>query len=252
LCTPASLKIFSLLTLKAVRDVLKIPTILWSLVIIGLIALCTSNGAIIANKLFPILFIMATRPSMDIKDWTYFRRNIKRSIVMIGVYAIIAIVLSFILVGFTSLIISILRNWYTQYHQAIIIIPIILIFSIMIICSVMFAFMSIPVQYFALLFYLDRKESIWLAYKRALAMFWYNMPAIGIYISCFALLFIPISLCLVLFLRYISALPFLASLLNQYISTLYSIILICLLTNLYIKLVHDQYELYFPGDVYNE
>jgi hypothetical protein len=112
--------------------------------------------------------------------------------------------------------------------------------------------LSHPIQYFSLLFYVDRKESIWMAYKRAMQMFWYNMPAISIYSLLFGLLSIVAYLPAAGLVFVFTYIPMITLIINQYMTILFNLAYICLMTNLYIKLVHEQYDLYFPADVHNE
>ena len=46
--------------------------------------------------------------------------------------------------------------------------------------------------------------------------------------------------------------PIIYSSIKYLLEMMLNLIYVCLATNLYIKLVHDQYELYFPEDAHKE
>jgi hypothetical protein len=256
LCTWANIKIFTFLTLKATYDALRVLMVPWFLiplcvlVIMSLIPevpgsigvrslLCSKAITIFAC----IMFILAARPSIELKNFAYFKKSMMRGIWMLLFFGTITIVIVCLGLLWTQFFYSWSRGGTVLYLLGIVI--------TLIACLLSVIFVGF-FKYFAILFYLDRTESVWIAFKRAFMMGWYNMPVVILYWFVYSLLLLCISMVMALILSVLFGTPCLISvLINQVASLVFDLIFICLATNLYIKLVHEQYELYFPEDTHN-
>jgi hypothetical protein len=257
LCTPEALKTFALLTLKATRDALYVLMTPWILIPLGLVlglyffGLTTELSLKLLSLVFSVLFILAARPSIEIKDFAYFKKNIVRSLVITA--ALIPFLLLWVLVGIAG--VQLVYGGSLHANHVINLIMIVLLYAIATLIIMPFMFILFFVQNFALLFYLDRTEGVLIAYKRALTMYWYNLPAIGIYSLSFGVIsLVMYVLCAMLFQLFFNPSSWfftLFILMQQLLRTLFNLGFFCLMTNLYIKLVHEQYELYFPEDMQN-
>ena len=195
---------------------------------------------------------MAARPSIGLKDAAYFRSNSARGLLIFSVYTLLLLLFrSFFLITGMQVV----------YSQPSGIIIAILNFSMVLLMLPYFLWMFFGGN-FALLFYLDRKQGVWIALKRSCLMIWYNLPALVLYMLLFGVVTLLISVlvnCLLgtslsgtfYVMSYGSHSPIII-LINLLLEMMLNLIYVCLATNLYIKLVHDQYELYFPEDAHKE
>lgn len=254
LCSAEAIKTFALLAFKSFRDALKIPVVYWScllLLCVTYIILTAGLTVWLPRKIYvglmSILFMLAVRPSVHLKDVTYFKTNFIRN------FAIICFSLLFILVHALHSIIadnsyfvinritSFLPFWFLAFICKIVLYMCLFLFY--------WLFLNIVICYFAFWFYADRREQVWQACRRAVIMYWYNLPAIFIQTLIFIIMLGGLRVSFsVLALVILGMESNLAVCIDVGITTLYDLAYICLMVNLYIKLVHDQYEVYFPED----
>jgi hypothetical protein len=260
LCTPASIKLFTLITLKSMLDVIRVLMVPWFLIPFGLliVLLCWvgagSAGAYVNQFLMLaglVIFILAARPSIGLKNGAYFKKNSLRALWMFFAYSVYVIPL-LLVSGLGIYAIAIL-----QRHSHSIVLLVIFVFLLVLLLS-LFALMFIFGNNFALLFYMDRTQGTWLAFKRAYLMIWYNLPALLLYVFLYC---VVLTLIVVFFITVLSGLltvmsfgpySFITIIVKIFLTTIIDLLCACLATNLYIKLVHDQYELYFPEDAHKE
>jgi hypothetical protein len=254
LCTPATIKLFTLITLKSMLDVIRVLMVPWFLIPFGLslVALGWFGTASITSTyigqfltLFSsIIFILAARPSIGLKDAAYFKTNVARGLWMFFVYTILLVL---------SLSPFFLITAIQVYGQLSKTITAILMFSMLLFLLPCFLLMFFGSN-FALLFYLDRRQDVWRAFKRACLMIWYNLPALVLYMFLYGVVTILVSAFLTILLSGISygIYSSISVVIQLVLRMTINLLCICLATNLYIKLVHDQYELYFPEDAHKE
>lgn len=243
LCKIEAIKLFALVTLKSCYEVIRVLMVAWFLIpLIFFVCLATLikgvegfiGGVNFAGSVASIFFLIAARPSVGIKDFTYFRVNMLRALWLILISQGLAILIGlpiyaavFSSVGILSFVMFI-------------------IFAMVVLLLVLMPGLT----ELTILFYLDYPgDNIFSAFKRALTMIWYNYPLFIIYLGLFNILNFLIALPVVWLLA-----PFVAGgitipwMITSLVSTVwnlcFNLFTKCLLVNLYIKRMHDQSELY--------
>jgi hypothetical protein len=234
LLAPSNLKLFLMVSLKSVIEAYKVFFKNWwwwvfglfgaLLIIIGLAFFELTGYSKVARSIFFVLiaifnlfswgiFVLAARPSVAIKNYTYFKHYFWPLLLVVVMWAIL-------LVSSTSLTVFLATNNYI----------------LQIILFVLSGHISL-LTFLWTFFWFDsdkRPRSAWISFTRALEMFVYNYP---LFIIFFITYFIGIIL-LVLLSYLIWPVDFIS---HFFINS----VAICLLMNLYIKKLHEQPDLYF-------
>lgn len=229
LCKPEAIKLFALITLKSVYEVLRVLSVAWFLIpiifFVCLATLLTGAHGFITSVSFvsgvaSIFFLIAARPSVGIKDFDYFRINMLRALWLILISVGIGILLMLPLF-----------------------IPFI---GVAILLCFLPSFFDLTI-----LFYLDfYSEGVVAAFKRAFIMIWYNYPLFVIYVAGLyiikLLILMPFSLLSPMLFPTDSTAPSLpiVAFISNLIYLCFALITKCVIVNLYIKRMHDQFELY--------
>jgi len=263
LCKAESVKMFILLTLKSMYEVARSLCVVWfwlpaALVvslatILGGMRGCIGTISFILSCL-SFLFLIAARPSIGIKDFEYFRENVLRALWLM--------VLSFIALWWTIPLFRFLENWLGNQSSLAgwsewLGLFVLFLFGIVLVLSPLIDLLFD----FAILFYLDRKEGVFIAFKRAFRMVLYNIPLLVVYfgsmlVVCFVIeyvimLLLPVNETMVLENTRDSLITrpvIIASLLSNVWRCICKLFMACLAVNVYIKRIHDQSQVYIPHE----
>jgi hypothetical protein len=253
LCKPTTIKLFAFVTIKAMRDaerILMVPWFGWLCVLfISMLYLSYRNllpwawlAAMLmtscAKNIFELIFICATRPSIEYKNGAYFRHNIGRTLLFFCYFALLML---FVAAMYTVANIHYTGMVYGGREEGL--------------WWYLSGFLGVSFFVFtcffplALLFYLDRKEGVMIAWERAIKMVWYNAPIFCLYCIIYGVLSLIVATASHATLIFVFGLTsFAYGALVQIMHICGLLGFSCLLTSLYIKLVHEQYALYFPED----
>ena len=262
LLKPKNAQLFIMVTLKSIIEAYKIMFRYWWWLIALMVAwyvlpivfplqmkVGILSQGIISSFLYQMLFLaicFITRPSIMKKDWSYFGIQYKKIII----YWLLLPILMRVLISPLDPFLSLLVFYLYSISAYLLILPI----SIYWLCW-FFAFLSLPV--FVVLFFADSAggpknflRSLW----NALKMIMFSLPLlliIGVFFKIFVWLF---SQCMarVIALLMLSdeAIFAQAFLVARLIRNVFALLLlpigICTYANIYIKKLHDQFDLYFP------
>lgn len=230
LCNPEAVKLFALVTLKTMYEVVKTLCTSWFLIpIIFFICLASLLGGVqglagsisFAASVASVFFLVAARPSVGIKNFEYFRHNMLRALWLIVVSMGLGLLLM---------------------------LPMLVPF---IISAIILAFLPAFFD-LSILFYLDYTDGVLNAFKRAFRMIVYNYPLFVIYVGGLTIvgMLIVMPMTIVNFKadivdvdRVSSGLLF-TNIITSIWKMLFALMIKCVAVNLYIKRIHDQSELY--------
>lgn len=263
LCKPASLKLMFLVTLNAMKEVLRVLCVPWFLIPVCILTvggyIFNSVGlASLVYTLTSVFMLLAARPSIRIKDSVYFKEYV-------FVYAKFLLGASLWVLAFFVCVISILVGWqsllalvgYPQYmffipdaglvNEKLVWAPIVPVLIILAGLGLL------GITEYVTLFYLDRVGSVWCSFKKALLFIKYNLPMLLIYLG----IALGIKLVYWLLIGFIANITFglpcsiglslhaaCAGVRFSLLGLLPYLFSVCLFVNLYTKRVHDQYSLY--------
>ena len=254
LFTPKNAKLFFLITLKSIMESYKLIVLHlgWLFALTAILDLSYSR---FCHKLsyfclIPLFGWFATifgmyliiRPSIKRKSWDYYKDNWLKFIFFIF-FSIIAysIPIAMLLIG--NKIVFLTQNIHTIFYilfLPVLLIPILVTFLMP--PDLIILYVS-PLLTFLILFILDSDGSIKSIMKsmiRALKMMIYNYP-FCILIFCFFVL------CSILYtISIVNLFGRNSFLLSPIITNAFLPIPLCILTNFYIKRLHDQFGLYYP------
>jgi hypothetical protein len=257
LCKPQAMKLMFLVTLNAMRQAIRALFAVWFLVpalivlvlsiVLGSIKLALADYSFVLISCF-----LAVRPSINVKDWHYFKRYF---------FLLLKFVVELLL--WIMVIVAILALWellfvpFGHVHsfsrlatKNFIFTPINYIavapaYCASIVLNVAFAAQFI---YYAAFFYLDKVGSAYTACKKALLLICYNLPMIIIYTGIFWAIKLLVQLVatysIIFFMT--GSVVWNAALAGFFAPLDFFLYLFsfALVSNIYTKRVHDQYYIY--------
>ncbi len=257
LFAPKQFKLFSLVTIKSIFESYKyiILHFGWLFAITALLDLSYSQFCLYLNYLclLPLIGWFVTifgmyliiRPSIKRKGWSYYKDNWLKFIYFMF-FSIIAYSIPLAMLSAANKIVYLTQNIHTLFYfllLPVLLIPILVTFLMP--PNLIVLYVS-PLLTFLILFILDGDGSIKNVLQsvvRALKMMIYNYP------FCI-LIFILFVICSVSYTVFIARWFGVDSfLLSPIVSNAFLPIPLCILTNFYIKRVHDQFGLYYPETV---
>jgi hypothetical protein len=258
LCKPQAMKLMFLVTLNAMRQAMRALFAVWflvpALIVLVLSIFLGSIKLALADYSFVLIScFLAVRPSINIKDWHYFKRYF---------FLLLRFVAELLL--WIMVIVAILALWellfvpFGHVHSfsrfaaksfaftPINYIAIAPAYCANIVLKVAFAALFI---YYAAFFYLDKVGSAYTACKKALLLICYNLPMIIMYTGIFwATKLLVQFISAYSFILLAPALPtWSAAVFAGFFSVLdffFYLFSFALVSNIYTKRVHDQYYIY--------
>ena len=248
LCKPQAIKLLLLVTLNAMKEVLRVLCVPWFLIGVTMLVVAVYyTGSVIASAVASAFItaplLLAARPSLRIKDWRYFSECGMRYVW----FLVQLIVLVSLVFGVPLLLLYLIDP---QLFNGQVLgsgwLWILYIFFIGL-CVMPFWYMGLYA--YASFFYLDKVGTLWQALLRAFKLIIYNLPMILLYGAIMSLISgiywllisvlvsivfgVPCTLNMIFFMGSRASLglfgipPYLFS--------------ICLMSNIYTKRIHDQY-----------
>lgn len=260
LLKPKNAQLFIMVTIKSIIEAYKIMFHYWWW-LIGLLVACyilpivfpaqmlfaRLSVSIIPFVLYQMLFLaicFATRPSIMKKDWSYFGIQYKKVII----YWLSLPILMWVLLNPFGTLLTHLVFYLTGISAYLLILPIMMYWF--------FVCLSLSGSIFLVLFFADSSggpKNFLLSAWNALKMIVFSLPLlliIGIFFQVSAALISQLTLRVIA--RIISDENSLAQalwilfLIRNIFAALFLPIGVCFYANIYIKKLHDQFDLYFP------
>jgi len=231
---PANFKLFLMVTIKSIVETYKIllKNFWWLLGLLFLLGYVRNFAffgrslnflQIIISVFFGVLFfyviILATRSSVELKGWSYFKK-----------YLLVRFPYAIFLVGFSILF----NQWMIEKFLFAPACLELFLFPFMLNVIVISFLLFSPLVIFFTLFLLDSENdfnAIWRSFIRALKMVIATYPCCLIIYAIFYIGFLLVFN--------------ISDVLGDYLFILFLPIPICFFTNLYIKQVHDKFDFYF-------
>lgn len=260
LCKPQAIKLMLLATLNAMKHAVRTLCTAWFLVpmmLAGIAAIILQSVvvALLAYGFAIGTVFLAVRPSMEIKNWAYFKKYYLYFLQFIVVLLLWMIVIFTCLIAWEYLFVPFGHTHSLFASKKIIFTPInyIATFPALFFTAVLWVAHTVHIVYYAVFFYLDKVGGVFTTFKKALTLFYYNAPIIVLYTAIiwivkFVFQTVPAYLLNSMLLAdmipnytlfvigaavVFGILPFIAYLFS-----------FCLISNIYTKRVHDQYALY--------
>jgi len=256
LCKPQAMKLIFLVTLNAMRQAVRALIAPWFLVpiVLLIVASALSGSMIPAFMTYGFVvaaLLLAVRPSVQIKNWDYFRRYFwllfcfAVELVLWGaVITTMLIVWEFLLVPFGHTHSFLADGKLVVFGAA----SYIATFPSYVVGIIAYGANILCLLYYAAFFYLDKVGSVYTSCKKALILVSYNLPMVLIYTG----IAWAIKICLQLVATY-AIVFFMANVVTW--KTAYAfffapadlvlyLFFVALISNIYTKRVHDQYALY--------
>jgi hypothetical protein len=246
LCRPAALKFMFLVTLNAMKEVLRVLGTSWFLIptIFLLLLSFLFDSFFCASLTYTFIamcILLAARPSIRIKNGSYFREYFVK-------YAWFVTVATF----WGLVLVSICGGTFFIYNPLISGNDLFFGFGILAFFSTLFG--ATGLSYYAKFFYLDGVGSVWISFKKALVLITYNLPMLSVYS---VITFLIKCMYWILVTMIFGQLSWSENLLwymlkpaghsgldYNLLGLLPYLFSVCLFANIYTKRVHDQYSLY--------
>lgn len=251
LCKPQSIKLMFLVTLNAMKEVLRVLCVPWFLIGIMLLVVAVYySGSVIASALASAFItaplLLAARPSLRIKDWRYFSvYGLRYAWYMLQLFMLIACIIGVPLfliyfiypAAFDSKASG--AGWVWVFY------------------TVFVALCAMPLWYagvyaYTVFFYLDKVGNLFRALACAFRLLIYNLPMIFVYGAIITLVNGMYWLLISLLVSLVFGVPYTFNMIF-FMGSRASLGLlgippylfsICLISNIYTKRVHDQYVIY--------
>lgn len=256
LCKPQALKLILLVTLNAMWQAMRTLCTIWFLVPVVVLGIASIFIGSVWVAAIPYVFVLtslllAVRPSIYIKDGTYFKHYYVRLFLFLFELTLWAIVIAVLLIGWEYLFVpfghthSLFASNKAFTFTLVNYIATTPAYLINMALSMAYLLLAI---YYAAFFYLDKVGSAFVSCKKTLILLWYNLPMILLYTSIFwviKLLFqfgiASLFYWLAINFNAIQALWVFIFIPVDFVLYLFSFALV---SNIYTKRVHDQYSLY--------
>lgn len=260
LCKPQAIKLMLLATVNAMKQALKALCKPWFLVPMALAGIVSwiLRSVVVALSAYGFAIwtlFLAVRPSMEIKNWAYFKKYylyflrfiVELLLWMVAIFAcLIAWEYLFVPFGHTHSLFATKKILFTPINY-------IATFPALFFAAVLWVAHSANIVYYAVFFYLDKVGGVFISFKKALTLLYYNVPMIVLYTGIiwavkFVFQTVPAYLLNSMLLAnmiphyaFFVIIAVVAFGILPFIAYLFSF---CLISNIYTKRVHDQYALY--------
>ncbi len=266
LCKPQAVKLMVLVTLNTMRQVVRTLCALWFLVpmvlllISAIVIALTFNvfaayGPLVLLSVFSYsAAFLAVRPSIQIKNWDYFKSYFWLCTQFMSVLFLWMLAIVVILVGWEYLFVPFGHLHSLFAPKNFIFTPVSYIATAPAYLAGIFLFCAHKLHCinYGVFFYLDKAGSVFVSFKKALTLIYYNLPLLLVYetiIWCVLFLLSTLGYTLSIMLMntgstvgYVVGGICVMGIL--FVSALLHLFIFCLVSNIYTKRVHDQYSLY--------